>query len=535
MALVPLENVGAMGFIADKKPYQLPPEAWSSCKNVRFKENRLEKFLGHEAIYGTPSTVPRWLLPWPTASDYYWIYAGTAEVHRVTGSSHTEITRVSGDYGASAADRWNGGMLGGVPILNHSGRDDYPQQWSIGASKLIDLGNWPLNYYCSVMRVHKQFLVALRIIKSGTAYEHLVKWSHPATPGTVPASWDEADDAYDTGEVELAETGGLLVDCTTLGGINMVYKEGSTWTMQYVGGQSIFSFQLLYQSFGMLAIDCVKEFNGMHFVAGRDDIAVHDGTKNGLRSVIKGRNLHWYRENLSADNYQATYVARNLKDSEMWVCMVTEGGASGPDSFTTADTALVWNWKDDTWSIRDLPGCAHAEYGVIDDQTTARIIDSQTQIIDEDDSFIDQRTYSPAKEDLIFAGTADTKLYKADSTNAFDGTDIEFYAERTGLAIVGKDRQGNLKIDLNSTKFVRRVYPKIECSAAVAISIGGQDREDGAVHWHDPITFTPGTDSFIDCMQNTRFIAIRVSLTSSVSCIVRGFLVDMDVIGEATL
>lgn len=540
MALVPLENVGSMGVILDRKPYELPPEAWSLVKNVRLKDNVLIKFPGHEEVYATPSTPPRWILPWPGATDYYWVYAGTDKIYRVTGSTHTNITRYTttpgdDDYGHTTADRWSGGLLGGVPILVSSGRVDDPQQWNGTSGRLEDLGNWPATYKCAVIRVHKQFLIALRVIKGGNTFEHLVKWSHPATPGTVPTSWDETDDANDSGEIELAETGGFLVDCATLGAINILYKEGSTWTMQYVGGQSIFDIQPLFSSSGLLAIDCGKEFNGMHFAVGRDDIVVHDGTKNSIQSVIKGRNLEWYRENLSADNYQATYVARNYKESEMWVCMVTEGGASGVDAFTTADTAMIWNWKDNTWTFRDLPGCAHAAYGVVDDTTTFRIINSQTQIIDEDPSLIDSRSYSPAKEDLVLAGTVDTKLYKADTGEDFAGTDIEFYAVRTGLAIVGKDRQGNLKIDLNSTKFVRRIYPKIEAPCDVNISVGGQDREDGAVDWQGPFAFCPRTDTFIDVLVNARFIALRIELDGAVSCKVRGFLLDMDVIGEATM
>lgn len=541
MALIPYENLGSGGIVLDKASYELPPEIWSAGKNVRFKNNRVEKFPGHEQVTGTPSTPPRFLLPWPGPSDYYWIYAGTDEIYRVTGTTHGNITRYTttpgdDDYNATVANRWSGGLLGGVPILNHDGRNDYPQQWDIVNSRLKDLDNWQADYYCSVMRVHKQFLVALRVTKStGTSYEHLVKWSHPATPGTVPASWDETDDAYDTGEVELAETGGLLVDCMTLGGVNIVYKEGSTYTMQYVGGQSIFAFDRIYSNFGLLAVGCMQEFDGKHFAVGRDDIVVHDGTKNGIQSIISGRNLDWFRENLSADYYPRTFVLRNLKEREMWVCLVTEGGAGGIDAFTVPDTAMVWNWDSNTWSFRSLPGIAHAEYGVVDDSTSGRIIDSQTMTIDSDDSLIDARTYSPAKESPLLAGTDDTKLFKADSTFTFDGSNVEFSIERTGLAIAGKDRQGNIKIDLNSRKFVRRIFPKIVSASAVDIYVGNQENEEGAVAWSDAYSFTPGTDKFIDVLLNFRFLCLKVVVTSGVSCVIRGFLLDMDLISESTL
>ena len=89
-------------------------------------------------------------------------------------------------------------------------------------------------------------------------------------------------------------------------------------------------------------------------------------------------------------------------------------------------------------------------------------------------------------------------MYIANSSNQFDGTSFNSVFERTGLAIVGRDRQGNPKIDMNSVKLLGRVYPKVSSNASVNFYFAYQDHPEGAINWSGAHAFDPSTDEFID-------------------------------------
>ena len=113
------------------------------------------------------------------------------------------------------------------------------------ATNLATLTGWGATWKVVSVRPFKNFLIALGITKGASVYPHMVKWSHTAVAGTIPASWDEADPALDAGEQDIAETPDLLVDCLQLGDVNIVYKERSMYSMSHVGAPYIFRFQRL--------------------------------------------------------------------------------------------------------------------------------------------------------------------------------------------------------------------------------------------------------------------------------------------------
>jgi len=115
----------------------------------------------------------------------------------------TSPERVPGNYSATAAGGWNGGVLGGIAILNNG--VDAPQfMGTANDAKMAALTNWDRTKTCAVMRPFKRFLVALDTTESATRYPFRVRWSHPAEGGTVPTSWNDADATKDASYVDLS-------------------------------------------------------------------------------------------------------------------------------------------------------------------------------------------------------------------------------------------------------------------------------------------------------------------------------------------
>jgi len=216
------------GINRDIDSYELPETQWSDGNNIQFDNDKTAKVLGQQQVFGTPTVAPYWLLPFNTTTTDYWLYPSLTKIYRVSTSgittTHSDITRTSGgDYSATAAKGWNGGVLGGVAILNN-GVDD-PQMLGSASSACADLTNWPASTSCQVIRPFKRFLVALDTTESGTRYPFRVKWSHPAEGGTVPTTWDPADATKDAGYVDLSQSNGYVIDCLPLGDVNIIYKE----------------------------------------------------------------------------------------------------------------------------------------------------------------------------------------------------------------------------------------------------------------------------------------------------------------------
>jgi hypothetical protein len=51
MPRIPNLNLGDIGIVSDLDPHLIPVNAWSEGKNVRFKDNAVEKFSGHTSVF----------------------------------------------------------------------------------------------------------------------------------------------------------------------------------------------------------------------------------------------------------------------------------------------------------------------------------------------------------------------------------------------------------------------------------------------------------------------------------------------------
>jgi hypothetical protein len=355
---VPIDKVGAVGMIVDKQSYELPPEAWSSLRNVRCIDGALWSTYGHAAIMGVPRVSPYFLLPTLDASDsVLWAYLGTAKAWATDGTTHQDITRVSGgDYTGTNANLWNGGNFGGITILNNGINN--PQAWinPALATPLVDLANWPASTTARVVRPLGRFLVALDVTQSSVRRSQLVKWSHEADIGTVPSSWDPADATKKAGEWPLLETEGACIDLLPLGGDGIIYKSDSIHRMSRIAGRFVFGFKQIFGDLGsgILAQRCAAEWKGRHVVATTEDVIVHDGFQ--YESLLDDSMYRWYQGRVDQANAFRSFVAVNGGENEIWVCLPESGNVY-------PNIALILNMKDGTKTIRDLPSVAHIHSG----------------------------------------------------------------------------------------------------------------------------------------------------------------------------
>ena len=330
---------------------------------------------------------------------------------------------------------------------------------------------------CAVIRTYKDYVVALDVTKSGTQNERLVKWSTSGLPGAVPTTWDETDATEDAGEVELAQTIGACIDGLTLRDLFIIYKEDSTWGMQYIGGDAIFRFYQLYDTLNILTRRCVKEFEGKHFVVSSGDVVVHDGVSPPV-SIIDRRRRDELFNNIDSDNYTLTFVVPNYSTQEMWVCYPEDGESS-------CTKAMVWNWRENSWGTRDLPNAFHIGYGVVNDSGEILFWDDDSDTWDNDTTAWNQKTFNPSDKSMVMAATS---IYLVDDTNQFAGTSFEASLERTGLFFE----------DPETIKRVNALWLRTTGSGTLTIAVGYQMNPDDSVTWSSAQTLTIGRDRKIN-------------------------------------
>lgn len=496
MPKVSISNAGAVGVIKDIPAHALPLGAWSDVRNIRFLDGAALQFFGHGEAYGAPLEAPQFVLQANVAGVRYWLYAGATKqvaVSNASGNSvHTDISHATARAGSVNA--WSGFVFGGVPVLN-AGDGAPPMYWDQDLThKFLDLPAWPANTSCKVLRQYKNLMVALNVTKGATRLPFMVKWSNLAVAGALPSTWNEADATQDAGEFDLAEGQDPIVDGLGLKDSLVVYKESSTYAIDYIGGAFILKPRKISGMSGLLNMNCAVEFeNGfgsMHFAVTGMDIVIHDGYS--AKSVLDKKARRFFFQNLDTANKGRVFCFKNPFLNEIFVCYPSIGA-------TWCDTALVYNYVDGTVTFRSLPNVTHAGYGPVDNSLSGSWAQDSAPW-DSDLTAWNGPDYTPDTARVLL-GSADNKLYLLDGSASFNGALPDAYLERRGLHFDAPER----------IKLITRVLPRITGNrgGTVRVRLGWAEAPDDEPTWTDPVDFTIGTSLGCDTFASGRYLAVR--------------------------
>ena len=528
MKSVPVGDVGEFGVITDLNAHSLPLNAWSGAENMHPAPGYMEKVPGEVSVCGTPSVAPHFTTFVRSAAGVaFWIYAGSLAVYayRMSTRVHSNITRAAGAYTAvGALSPWQGGIMNGIPILNNGA--DVPQMWNpvAAATLLVALSNWPATVRAQIIRPYKNYLVALDVTKAGVRDPRLVKWSHPASAGSVPSSWDETDATRDAGEYSIADTDGYLLDCLPLRNVNILYKDDSIWSMHNIAGPSIFSFTKLFQNAGVFGKDCAVEFiSGQHLVLGREDVFTHDGVT--MTSILTGR----VRKNLYAaiDPTYAyrSFVALDKAHTEVWICYPLSGAIS-------ANRALIWNWVTKAIGYRDLPNVASIGIGSLEkDSLGTDTWATGTETWEDNAQPWSLSPSNPTLYQMLMASATGSNLLGVfDDEAGFSSVAFTASLERTGLGIPLKT--GQLP-DITAMKFCSNIWPRITglAGGVVQVRLGSQISLNAPVVWGAWKDFTIGTTKKIDVLASGVLFAIGFRSTTLIDWQLHGYTLEAKVQG----
>lgn len=533
MTILPLRNLGKIGVITDVNAVDLPPEALTSARNVRFRNGTITNaHVWREAIASPTGGTPVLLFQGKktNAGDILGYVTSDGKAYHVVNGTADEVTPPAYSPAASVAPR-TFTTLQGVYYLNQE--DRVPWYFKSTSTDYANLTNWDANHRCKSLRSYKDFLIALNITKSGTTYKNLVKWSNIALYDSVPDSWDPADLTKSAGENTIAEIQTDILDGMPLRNSFVIYATDQAWSMEYTQGVEVFQFFKLFGDRGIVNTNCVAEVDGMHFVFDDNDIYMHDGV-SPAKSICDKRVRDYIFKDMDLTKATKFFVHHEKTAGEVWFCFNTKkSGLKWPGADCTyCNYAAAYNYLEDTWTFHDLPNVSSmiaVSWQVTPTYTTSSALTYDGTGTSYAET-IPNNTYNSFGASIAQGTIATTRITQCDSGL---GTALPFqyvtelvvvpYTERLGLDL------DEIVPEIRTYKNYRSIYPQVTCqdtSAPFSFKFGGVDMPQQSVEWESLQSFEPTTDYKIDTRARGRYLSWYFQGANNNSYTLSGFDLD---------
>tara|TARA_Y100000310_G_scaffold82643_1_gene79222 strand:- start:1601 stop:3415 length:1815 start_codon:yes stop_codon:yes gene_type:complete len=445
-------------------------------------------------------------------------YNSTSPILHLTGAVVTPILTTSttdNDYSATADENWRVTVDANLIVATNG--YDTPQMWPLSSGSpdvthpMKELENWPATTtYCKSIVAFRSFLVGFNWTIGGTEYPSLVKWSNEAAAYTAPSSWDETDADLSCGEYELTESAGKIIDALPLGDSLIVYKDDSITIQNWIGSPFIFSFKTLSPNIGLLGKNCVAAFERGHFFIGNSDCYWNNG--QSVKPLLPNKMRRAMFGSINGDNYGKCFVTADYNRNEALFCYPE-------DEATYCNKALIWNWVDDTFSLRDLPALSDIQMGV-SQITSGETWDDHSEAWDDSPDPWGAERYGNVLNNLVFCSPSNIKIYRDNFGQKEDTATMTSYIERTGLTLG----------DQSSVKRVKAVWPKIDVTGdnTIKVWVASQMSPDGDVNWQGPTLFNPNTQSKVSCRNTGKYFGVKFETDSDVDWKLYGFEFELE-------
>ena len=498
MAFVPLRNVGAGGLVPDRQPYDLEPAQFASGQNVQFFSGRIGKSRGYVQA-ASLAFQPTHVAPWFVEGSNSVIIGANNALYRYSGSSPVDVTASAYTSGYANSPQWQMNQIGAGFLANNG--FDKPQYMAPSGTRFADIANWPSGISTHSLRPFLSFLVMCGYTDGSTEYPYTVRWGDEFDPTGVPGSYDITSTTNLAGENVLGGRFGKLIDSLPLAGTNIIYAERGTYAMSFIGAPLVFAFRELFDDDGIINLGAVCAFENRHFVVGRDDIYVHDGSTK--ESVASQRVKDTFFGDLA--DTRSVFVIHEPIGNEIWVCYADK---NSPDS-RTANRAWVWNYSNNAWTTRNLPGLrgmavgpniggGDGDNGQWDSLSVSW--DSYSALWSEIGVSAEARATR-----LFGAGHRDSKLYAHNETFGASGSAYTAFLEAPKIdldAVLQRATQTKLQI--------LRILPQVEGTGTLTVRVGSSDSPQGPVSWKTSKNFNIETDYKVDTRVTGRYLALRL-------------------------
>ena len=189
----------------------------------------------------------------------------------------------------------------------------------------------------------------------------VVRSSDVARPGSIPTNWNPFEAGVSTADEFVLTATGVVQDMVELQGNLFIYSNNSISTMRRTGNPQVpLTVSQVTDSYGAQTTEAVLEYDGRHFVIGSQDIYLFGGHPGSIESVSDQRVRRYFFDNLNPLHNQRLFTLRYSQRDEIWICYPTTSSIQGE-----CDEALIWNYRQNTWTIRSLESAIAGDIGPV--------------------------------------------------------------------------------------------------------------------------------------------------------------------------
>ena len=483
-------NYKPSGINTDVAPGEAGDEVYTFAQNVVFHDANAERIGGLDEVFATPLFPPKFLIVTERGNDLFWVYASEENIGVWDGFDHTDLTPAGGITPNAVDDEWTGGSLNGLPVLNNQSNE--PLFWTEDENDNFEiLPGWPPNQRCNALRPFKFHLFAIGIQDGVDFVGDKIAWSSAADEGAVPATWEPLP-TNEAGDDLLSETLGPCIDGLVLRGSLLIYKANSTYQVDYIGGNAVFSTRLLFKASGILGRNCAVEVDGVHYVFTAGDLIRHDG--HTIQSLSDGRIRSEVFKQIDPEFYANSFVAWDPVQRSVWFCFPSNGNRF-------PNIAAVYSLDEDAWGLRLLHNTTpYATFGELNvgSEEMDETWEFDFQAWELDDTAWYEVLFNQAIRRLLQCDYVNTKLYAVDVGLSNDGELIEGYLQKFTMDLG----------DPSVVKTVSRIRPRVSGIAEIQIRLGSQDSPTDDISWGEYKPF-PFEAEKLDYLITGRFISVE--------------------------
>lgn len=544
MPNIPVRGVGRSGVIPDRSPYDLPLDAWTDCRNVRYSGKTVSRYSVFKDLFPLASfssaedSVPVGALKFvqTDGSSRLLVVQRDNSVLSLLGSSVTDVSP-AGTFPLSW-DRTTSAYLAGCTFFNRASIGPFSRTPS--ELNFTALPNWDPADRCYSLRSYKDFLIAMNVTKGSINYPAMYKWSDAAQSGAVPSNWNVALESSLSGENVINDLRSPLIDGLGLGDDFIMYSSDEVVRLTYIDQPFIFRHDTAFADDGMIAQNCVVNVDGKHYVFGKNDLYVHDGitkeslTKDHLNEGSATSIKDYLFSTINFNFADRCFVLHNAAHSEILFCypsMLDEVSWSGTQD---ANFAAVYNYASSNWSLVELPNVVA---GVQTSTNEAQIWDELGGWGLEGSSW---NAYSgKGSEILTLTSAGNSMLFPAQSPKVLVLDDLKSPRSNRGVFAptywraytrrIGLDLD-EIGAELSGRKMLRAMFPQVSTNGPAdefLIKVGSQFYSGQDVTWSEPIRFDPRTMYKIDLRVSGRYLALEFIVPTGSYANLSGYDLDL--------
>ena len=540
MALFPVRDLAQYGLVLDTSPFDAPLTAWTlGTKNVRFDGGRVSRAPVFRSVRPLEIQEPRSMVNIKPYEGLDKIIVGYAD-GRLTQLSNGVLSDVHPGSFSGFTSESPHSFCYLSDILYFNREDHIPWYLPRNGASFEPLPDFPSDVRFKLLRAFGSALVGFGVTLNGVYYPSMAYWSDLVPFGAVPGSWDIGDPTTSAGNNVMAEMEDPIVEAQPLKNAMVVYSQKESWLMEQTGDNSVFAFRRLFSNAGAMSANCVVEVDGIHYVFGYDDIYKHDGISKV--SISEGRVKEFVYSSMNFSEAHRCFVHHNKVLKELMFCYVSEDSViEYREGATGCNRGLVYNYKNDNWSMVDLPFVVAAGHSTLNNAVTYET-NPEITFDSMGGSYLDQQ--DSLKTVNLFVGNGGlgapgvygltSQIYTLDGyeNNTLTGFPIDPNATKKALARREYMDLDELAAELKGYKNVVEIYPEGRLSSdsqPLVFTFGASDYANEPPEYGPSMTYN-GLDEYkLDFKSGGRFLSMRIEQDDYKNFELSGF--DIEIVG----